>query len=65
MSDRRGRKGAQAMTRKLAILVAAFAVLACAQPAFAQKPAAVHRVGFSLSDPPKCSSHGWPVSGKG
>ena len=33
------------MTRKLAFLVAAFAVLACAHPAFAQKPAAVHRVG--------------------
>ncbi len=34
------------MTRKLAFLVTAFAILAWAQPAFAQKAAAVHRVGF-------------------
>ena len=34
------------MTKKLAFLVTAFAILAGAQPAFAQKAAAVHRVGF-------------------
>ena len=37
MSDRRGQKGAHAMTRKLAFLVTAIVILAAALPATAQQ----------------------------